>query len=163
MRGNPERCCRRSGPFLFEEELSDLASLIEEKASVLSARIELLVTLANHNERHERRSGDQAYDDEGYQPSAGGLARLVEDMQYHDEACQRIACLKGMATDLRESLETEERATEVDPAIVLAMLERCHLGSFRERMKRALACRTGEDFIPQNDADEDESESVTLF
>ena len=154
---------------LLERELADLAVLIEDKGSTLSARMELLVTLSAAGER--QRSGAVVTADggeAGYAPDAGGAGRLVEDMQYHDEACQRLACLQSLVSGLRERMPSGTRPVERHADAVLAMLDHCHLGSMRDRMKASLVRCTGDGPAQVQEHAEDETideeeDRITLF
>ncbi|MCB9945559.1 MAG: hypothetical protein H6851_18305 [Geminicoccaceae bacterium] len=148
----------------FDEELAELAGLIEDKASGLASQVELIATLAGHGGRANLVTGDPT----GYAPDTGGLARLVRDMQYHDEACQRIACLRDVAGTLRSLIDREGRIAAGDEAdAALAMVDSCHLGALRRRLQAVMARSYPDERLMQPDADalpdDDDNDSVTIF
>ena len=154
-------------------ELAVLAELIEDKASSLTSQIQLLATLQRAGERRtpgaspesapQRRDGPEK---DAYSPTSEDLGRLVRDMQYHDEACQRIAGIVTMLEGAQGAIGAgDEDVSQPDTDLALALIERCKLGDMREALRGALAARSTDRRLREEVADDPagEDESVTLF
>ena len=154
-------------------ELVVLAELIEDKAGLLTSQIQLLTTLQRPGERRppgpsreaapQRRARPER---DAYAPTSEDMGRLVRDMQYHDEACQRIAGIVMMLEGAREAIDAEdEDVSQPDPDLALALIERCELGDMRRALRKALAARSSDPRFREEMVDDpaDEDESVTLF